>query len=186
MNHVWTLIIIIGFYQGASIARQCTAPGKYPNDHVGSCEGFTMCLIAGPGHFAQMNLTCPPGFIYNHVHSQCTNVTSYQCAPEYNCTDIGNFPNPYSDDCFSYIACVEGVNDFITARSIECLEGEIFDAVNGSCVMRNETLFRCHPEEHSSENIEFKVAESVDNSSFRFNSVTYSAVLICSFLFCVI
>lgn len=168
------------------MARQCTGPGKFPNDQLGSCQGFTMCLIAGAGNFAQLNLTCPPGFIYNHVHSQCTNVTGYQCEPDYNCTNIGNFPNPFSDDCFSYIACVEGVNDMITARSIECQEGQIFVPLNGSCIFHNDTLFRCHTEEFSSENIEIEIAESIDNSSCRLISFTYSVVLIYLFLVSVI
>ncbi|CAH0721552.1 unnamed protein product, partial [Brenthis ino] len=117
--------------------------GRFPNNTHSDCRGYTMCLGGGGATgFTNYNLLCPDQFIYSHLESQCTNVTSYQCLHEHDCTQDGDYPNPASKDCKSYIACVKDLNNIISARLISCAPDTIFSDTEKGCI--NETLFKCN------------------------------------------
>ncbi|RVE48939.1 hypothetical protein evm_006401 [Chilo suppressalis] len=129
----YIFLLLIGVYKNTN-AKQCSLPGKFPQDQVGDCSGYALCLIAGVGIYAQYNLTCPSGFIFNHELSLCTNETSYRCEPDFYCNETGRFPSPFSENRTAYIACVEGMNDIMTARSIECPSDYIFNPIVSTCI----------------------------------------------------
>ncbi|CAG9792119.1 unnamed protein product [Diatraea saccharalis] len=161
----YLMSLLQGLYQNTR-AKQCTSPGKYSHDETGNCRGYALCLMAGLNSFTQYNIICPQGFIYNHIHQQCTNETSYQCVHNYNCSKSGLFPSSTNENCTSYIACVEGLDDTITARSIDCPSGYIFDSIVSFCVKLNETSYKC-PITQSLEpgdDISVHLLESTNNS----------------------
>lgn len=133
-----------GLYHSVSLASQCTSSGRFPNDAVPGCRAYTMCIDGGNGNFIDYNLTCPPSFIFSPLENVCTNVTNYQCLDmllPFNCTGIGNFENLHTHDCKSYIACVQGLNDTVSPRLIECSNDKLFDPVQRFCVSKME--FQC-------------------------------------------
>lgn len=96
-----------------------------------------MCLLGGITNFTQYKLNCPQGSIYSHLEQQCTNATNYKCYPSFNCTVVGNFINPESENCSTYISCIQGMNDLATARLIQCPVDTIFNGTSGECVDKN-------------------------------------------------
>ncbi|XP_073966453.1 uncharacterized protein [Choristoneura fumiferana] len=142
MAQIWIFtVFLIGFWRGVSEASVCTARGRFPNDNVADCKGYTMCLSGAPGVYTQYDLSCPDTFIYSHIDNQCTNITSYQCYPQYNCSSLGDFRNENDLNCTTYIACIHGLNEIATARLVECPEGTLFSSLNGTCV--NSTQVVC-------------------------------------------
>lgn len=97
--------------------------------------------MGGPQTFTSYKLTCPVGTAYSHLEMFCTNASTYKCLPSYVCTEAGNFETPNSH-CTSYIACVRGVNGFVTARQIDCPQDQLFNNVEGICV--NSTEYNCN------------------------------------------
>ncbi|XP_045764147.1 uncharacterized protein LOC123866542 isoform X2 [Maniola jurtina] len=129
------------FYEGTSEETVCRTRGRLPNNLTPDCRGYTMCLM-GAGGYAKFDLLCPENSIYSHLENQCTNVTSYQCLSDYNCTQEGNFVDPSSENCTSYIACVKDLRAITTARLITCQSNEVFSPRESMCV--NETLYNCN------------------------------------------
>lgn len=101
-----------------------------------------MCLPMG-GTFMQYKLTCPLGSVYSHLEQQCTTATTYQCLPSYICNHTGNFKDSMNDNCTSFITCVQGLSDFVTARKSECPASQVFNPGEGNCV--NDTEYICNP-----------------------------------------
>lgn len=127
----------------ASQSTLCTARGRFPNNTNPDCRGYTMCLPgAGNATFTKYDLQCPEQTVYSHLESQCTNVTSYQCLPGYNCTQEGDYPDLSSTDCKSYISCFKDLNSTLAARLIDCPTHTVFSSLNKTCV--NETLYKCN------------------------------------------
>jgi hypothetical protein len=164
--------------QDFTVAKQCTSPGNFLNDLNGTCESYTLCLTAGVDRYIQLNLTCPDGFLFNHFDKRCTNNTSYQCVPDFNCTEIGNFSNPFDINCTTYIDCVAGLSDIITARSIACQMNQIFDPKQGLCVNSNETAFACLKNPSTSLGDVFVNIFELHESSNKCNSYVPNSVLI--------
>ncbi|XP_049865665.1 uncharacterized protein LOC126366556 [Pectinophora gossypiella] len=133
----WVFVFLSGLCH--SVSSECTARGRFPNDIVEDCRGYTTC-IATATSFYQYDLACPPNFIFNHFDNQCTNATGYQCLPKYNCTELGTFPNTESTDCSSYIVCIQGLSG-LTARLVNCPEDKIFNPIVESCL--NTSLYMC-------------------------------------------
>ncbi|CAK1578570.1 unnamed protein product [Parnassius mnemosyne] len=100
-----------------------------------------MC-ISGAAGYMEYNLTCPETFIFSHIENLCTNVTSYKCFPDYNCTAVGNFEADSTENCRAFISCVEGISGLVAPRLIECPQGTVFNLTENSCV--NETLHKCN------------------------------------------
>lgn len=98
-----------------------------------------MCLLGGLTNFTQYKLMCPMGSVYSHLEAQCTNATNYKCYPTYNCSGIGNFANPETSDCASFVACIEGLGGIGTARLVECPPNMLFN----STVCVPSTEFNC-------------------------------------------
>lgn len=119
---------------------ECTTRGRFPNNMNTDCRGYTMC-ISGATSLTKYDLLCPEKTVYSHIENQCTNVTSYQCLPNHNCTLEGDYIDPSSEHCKSYIACVKDLNNITTARLIHCPPETIFSSQESICV--NETLFKC-------------------------------------------
>lgn len=90
----------------------------------------------------QYKLTCPLGSVYSHSEQQCTTATTYMCLSNYTCNFIGNYENPEAEDCSSYVACVMGLVDLVTARRVTCPVSQVFSPTVG-CV--NETEYICTP-----------------------------------------
>ncbi|XP_063530831.1 uncharacterized protein LOC134741868 [Cydia strobilella] len=142
MTRVWIFtVFIIGLLSDVSEAISCSARGRFPNENVPNCQGYTMCLEGAPDVYTQIDLSCPDNFVYSHVDNQCTNVTSYQCYPEYNCISVGNFKGSKDMNCTMYVACVQGLNQLATARLIQCPADTLYSPVEGVCV--NSTMFTC-------------------------------------------
>lgn len=99
-----------------------------------------MCISGATG-FTEYNLTCPDTFVYSHIENLCTNVTSYKCLPNYNCTAVGNFEADSNEHCTAFIACIEGIRGIAAARWVKCPTGTLFSLSKKSCV--NSTLFQC-------------------------------------------
>ncbi|CAK1578569.1 unnamed protein product [Parnassius mnemosyne] len=140
MTRKWLFIITCLLSQGVSKAGQCTSQGRFPNQYD-ECRGFTMC-ISGAAGYMEYNLTCPETFIFSHIENLCTNVTSYKCFPDYNCTAVGNFEADSTENCRAFISCVEGISGLVAPRLIECPQGTVFNLTENSCV--NETLHKCN------------------------------------------
>lgn len=118
----------------------CTAPGRFPNNTRDDCRGYVMCL-KGATSITHYNLVCPEQSVYSHIDSQCTNVTSYECFSNHTCRQEGNYINYLSNNCDSYIACIQDLNMIISARIVKCPEDMIFSASEGVCV--NSTTHKC-------------------------------------------
>lgn len=130
--------ILQGLCRGVSKAADCDRTGKYPNDELPNCRGFTTCTPIGMSNFYKYNLPCPETFIFNHFDNQCSNATGYRCFTDYNCTTIGNFEYLGSENCTSYLACVQGLTNVVTARLIDCTLDKVFNPDVGYCVARAE------------------------------------------------
>ncbi|XP_047989734.1 uncharacterized protein LOC125229017 [Leguminivora glycinivorella] len=144
MNRVWIFtVFILGLLCDVSEGT-CSARGRFPNENVPNCQGYTMCLQGAPGVYTQLDLNCPDNFVYSHIDNQCTNVTSYQCYPEYKCVSVGNFEGSKDKKCTMYVACVQGLNQLTTARLIQCPENTLFSPEQGACV--SNTTFTCENE----------------------------------------
>ncbi|XP_039746434.1 uncharacterized protein LOC120624135 [Pararge aegeria] len=141
INHFCLLILFFNVYEGISVETVCQNRGRFPNNEDLDCRGYTMCLM-GAGGYAKFDLLCPENSVYSHQENQCTNVTTYQCLPEYNCTQEGNFVYQSSENCTSYVTCVKDLRDIITARLISCEFNEVFSPSQMMCV--NETLYKCN------------------------------------------
>ncbi|KAJ8727116.1 hypothetical protein PYW08_015513 [Mythimna loreyi] len=135
------VILFIGLCHGVSEAIECTERGRFPNDESADCRGYTMCLLGGLTNFTQYKLMCPMGSVYSHLEKQCTNATNYKCYPNFNCTSVGNFEDPESTDCSSYVACIEGLGTIGTPRVVGCPSNTLFNPTVGVCV--NDTEFTC-------------------------------------------
>lgn len=127
-----------GFCRGVSNTEICKSVGKFPNDQLQDCRGFTACNENTKGGFYNYDLGCPANYVFNHFDHQCRNSSVYQCFPEYNCTSIGNFDYPSNKECTSYIACVTGLTTIVTARLIDCAPDTIFNPNVGKCVDPSE------------------------------------------------
>lgn len=130
--------LLQGLCHGVSKATECTARGRFPNNEADDCRGYTMCLLGGASGFTQYNLTCPLSFVYSHLEQKCTNATNYECLPSFRCNTTGKL---ISNNCSSYIACTEGINEIVTARKVECPTGEVFNPLEAACV--NNTTYEC-------------------------------------------
>lgn len=97
-----------------------------------------MCLSSTTSY----DLLCPENSTYSHLDKQCTNVTTYRCLLDYNCTKEGNYALT-DGNCTSYIACVNDLNNITNARLVVCPANKVFSEKNSSCV--NETLLLCDP-----------------------------------------
>ncbi|CAH2092180.1 unnamed protein product [Euphydryas editha] len=134
------LIPLFILYHGTDSVMECTTRGRFPNNMNSDCRGYTMCINGG-AILTKYDLLCPEHTVYSHLENQCTNVTSYQCLPHHNCTLEGDYIDPSSEDCTSYIACVKDLNNITTARLVRCPPETIFSSQENICV--NETLFMC-------------------------------------------
>ncbi|KAJ8725151.1 hypothetical protein PYW07_016109 [Mythimna separata] len=134
------VILFIGLCHGVSKAIECTERGRFPNDESADCRGYTMCLLGGLTNFTQYKLMCPMGSVYSHLEKQCTNASNYKCLPNFNCTSVGNFEDPESSDCSSYVACIDGMGSIGTPRvlhneiltidhdvTLNCMRSRYFD-----------------------------------------------------------
>ncbi|KAJ0179469.1 hypothetical protein K1T71_005181 [Dendrolimus kikuchii] len=154
------IVLEFGLHRTISEASECTDRGRYPSNEGSDCQGYTMCLIGGTTNFTQYNIKCPTGFIYSHLEQQCTNVTSYHCLPTYNCTNPGNLVNPDSENCTSYIACIEGISELVTARLIQCPLNTTFNPATGDCV--ND--YKCN-----SKGVDFATIPNLEVDSYQYN-----------------
>ncbi|KOB57813.1 Uncharacterized protein OBRU01_25633, partial [Operophtera brumata] len=142
MMRLTLFILVVGLCHDASKATECNSRGRFPNNDEADCRGYTMCLPMG-GTFMQYKLTCPLGSVYSHVEQQCTTSTSYRCLPSYVCNNTGSFQDSMNENCTSFISCVQGLSDFVTARKSECPASQVFSPGEGICV--NETEYICKP-----------------------------------------
>lgn len=133
-------IILQGLCRGVSKAADCKRAGKFPNDDLSNCRGFTTCTPIGTGIFYSYNLQCPANFTFNHIDKQCSNATGYRCFSDYNCTIGGNFDYSNNENCTSYVACVKGLSSIVTARLIDCPLGQLFSPAVGQCVAYEEYI----------------------------------------------
>lgn len=146
----------------------CQTRGRFPNNENPECRGYTMCLIGANG-YAKFDLFCPENSIYSHIDNQCTNISSYQCLPDYNCTREGNFVDPSSENCTSYVSCVKDLRNIITARLIFCQPDEVFSPTDAVCV--NDTLYQCKLNTESPNILQVSVDQLPSLSgNFSFNS----------------
>ncbi|XP_028038056.1 uncharacterized protein LOC114248842 [Bombyx mandarina] len=163
MNKLLKCVVLMGLCESVSQTSLCTARGRYPNNDVEDCRGYTMCLMGGANNFTQYRLTCPIGFVYSHKEQQCTNITSYSCHESYNCTSRGYFA---SESCTSYIACVEAINGLATARLVKCPMNTVFNPEDGLCVHVNS--YKCNIK--SSDQTDLYTEEVFkDSRNFTFN-----------------
>lgn len=169
-------------YRSVTKASQCTDRGRYPSNEGNDCRGYIMCLIGGTTNFTQYKLTCPKGFIYSHLEQQCTNVTSYHCIPTYDCTSPGNFPNVDIKNCTSYIACVEGIDEMVTARLVQCPSNTVFNPGLETCI--NETEYKCNDKR-----VNIATVLELDNDLFEYyGNISFNSAEVQikhTFLFCV-
>ncbi|KAJ2950630.1 hypothetical protein O0L34_g8886 [Tuta absoluta] len=132
------IFLFAGLYTGVN--TECMVRGRFPNDITEDCRGYTTCIATATNTFYQYNLACPPSFVYNHFDSQCSNATGYYCLPSYNCTKIGNYQNPDSTDCMSYVSCIQGL-DALTARLVDCPANTVYSPIEEFCV--EDTAYTC-------------------------------------------
>nr|XP_026491542.1 uncharacterized protein LOC113397430 [Vanessa tameamea] len=178
------LILLVMLYYDTCSATECTTRGRFPDNSNSDCRGFTMCLSTGANSM-KYNVLCPEHSIYSHLESQCTNVTSYQCLPYHNCTLIGDYANPSSEDCSSYISCVKDLNNITTARLIRCPNDQIFSATENVCV--NQTLLKCDIATESPKVLQVSVNNSpnisvnfpLNNSVYIFKRSLYVTMALC-------
>ncbi|CAH3993064.1 unnamed protein product [Pieris brassicae] len=133
MKAIFYCAIVISF--SSYVQTTCLVNGRFPNNSVADCRGFTMCLQGAAG-FMEYNLVCPENSIFSHIDSQCTNITEYSCVSNYNCTQEESI---MSKNCTDYISCIKDLKGVFSARRFECPLNTIY---NGSiCVDRD--FYQC-------------------------------------------
>ncbi|OWR55444.1 hypothetical protein KGM_205657 [Danaus plexippus plexippus] len=81
------IFLVFITFLGTSKESKCKTRGRFPDNSQPNCRGYTMCLSSTTSY----DLLCPENSTYSHLDKQCTNVTTYRCLLDYNCTKEGNY-----------------------------------------------------------------------------------------------
>ncbi|XP_059061879.1 probable endochitinase [Achroia grisella] len=110
----------------------CTTNGIFINSY--NCDNFINCI-----NWVPYNISCPPNFIVDLKHKNCSSTTPYHCEPNYKCTKIGNFTKFGSEH--SYITCIQGLGNLIVGISSKCPDKFVFNALKNQCI-QNYTIIK--------------------------------------------
>lgn len=115
---------------------KCEEPGTgIPNAY--DCNSYYICLA----DLTQLENTCPPGYFYDYVNSQCSTdpSTCYDSCDACGtyCTEEGRLPDP--KDCTKYYYCKSPG----TLGHFSCEDGQIFDVDKNLCIVGEDCKNLC-------------------------------------------
>jgi Chitin binding Peritrophin-A domain len=114
----------------------CPGAGNFPDEESLDCRTFFSC--SGPG-VPPVRQMCPGQATFNWVERRCMINNNAQCPanpPPFTCDGVGDFPDPYSEDCSYFFQCFVHWDGTIRHTRVSCPFNMAFDWITLTCRVR--------------------------------------------------
>ncbi|XP_026747350.1 uncharacterized protein LOC113508481 [Trichoplusia ni] len=127
MTKIFALTFVLcGCTWQANAAVNCTATGagRHPDLADTTCKNYTLCIyVKASNTYLSYNTICPSITVFDPRISRCTSPENFECkvTPEIKspCTTEGFIPDPNTNNCSSYIECIE-INGNFSEWKYDC------------------------------------------------------------------